>query len=109
MGILEDILSRLTNIEAALSGGAAPDKPAAGKPAAGKGKTKLKDTDLTALVTPMVQDEALVPKIKQVFSEFGIARLGEAKPEQYDALYAALTAVKEEADAGGDDGDDLLG
>lgn len=114
-GIIENIYAELRKMNVALAVLAAvqdhattktADKPATSKPAAAKGKAKISKTDLTALVQPMVQDDDLKGKVKDVLTSFGLARLGEAKEEQYAALHEAFSALTAEGgdDAGEDDG-----
>lgn len=70
-------------------------------------KTKVGFNEITTTVQKLVQDEALKAKVKDCMAGFGLRKLGDAKEEQYQALYTAIQAIEAEA-AGSDNEDDGL-
>lgn len=108
-GILERCEALLERIAAAVEGAdnaSAGGGAAAGKPATTGKPAKVTHDALTALVQPLVQNDAQKVKVKEVLTKFGLKRLGDAKAEQYEALYEAFDAIAN-AEDGGDD--DLIG
>ena len=79
------------------------EKPKA-KPASRK--RKVSHADLTAKVQPLTDDAETKKKVRAVMDKFGLKRLGDAKEEQYAALWDAFDAI--ENDSGDDDDDDMI-
>lgn len=124
-GILEQILEAQvktnTLLESLLANGvSAPAGETAGadtgkttsttgkKTTTGKGKTTekpkpthTKDEVVAAVVA--VKDAFGAPAAKAITAEFGLAKIAEAKEDQFDAIFDACQAKLEESNAEGED------
>lgn len=108
-GIFERIETLLERIAVAVEGAGAAVSATPAKAATTAAKAgKVTQDALTELVQPLVQNDADKAKVKAVLVKFGLKRLGDAKPEQYEALHTEFSAI-----AGGtapdDDDGDLIG
>lgn len=125
MGILEQILAAQektnTILEAlaaggVISGGAKADdgkKDAGKKPAGGKGKKDdapvkpkhTKDEVVAAVVA--VKNAFGAPVAKEITASFGLAKVAEAKEDQFDAIFDACEAKLQEADAAAEEEEEV--
>lgn len=115
MGILEEILAKLTAMEAALAGGAAPAASGGGKAEtpAKKATTKKNDGPTLEQVQDKIRslvaaDEDNKTAIAGAIQKLGGKRAGdfEGKADKLKALFEALEGI--ESGGGSDDGDDDL-
>lgn len=105
-GILEAIHADLQIIKAALQNGAAapaasaqPAAPAVvdpfglAAPAAPAAPAAVTEAQVMALIEPHLDNAALKTALQGVLGQMGIARLPDARPDQYPELYTRFTGV----------------
>jgi hypothetical protein len=103
-GILEAIHADLQIIKAALQNGAAapaqtaaPAAPAAVDPFAGLGApaapAAVTEAQVMALIEPHLDNAAIKTALQGVLGQMGIARLPDARPDQYPEMYQRFAGI----------------
>lgn len=102
-GIMEAILAELQSINARLAAGAGQTNGAAvvqqqpvdpfAPATTHTPPAQVTEAQVMALIEPHLENQPLKAGLQQVLAAMGIARLPEARPDQYAELYQRFTGV----------------
>lgn len=100
-GILEQLVTDVASIKAMLNGGAgapmmapAPVDAFSGMtPAAPVQPVQITETHIMELITPYLENAAIKAALQTDLQALGIARLPDARPDQYAEMYRRFSAT----------------